>query len=170
MALPKTLRNFNLFVEGFSLAGMAEEITLPKLSRKMEEYRGAGMHGPIDLDMGLEKLELDFSLKEYNKEILKSFGVHDASGVGLRFVGAIQNDADTAKAEAVEVTVRGRWKELDFGSVKTGEAATLKVTMPLTYIKYDCNGETLMEIDLIAGTEVIGGVDRLAELNTILTQ
>ncbi len=55
--LPKILRNFNVFVDGRGYAGKIEEITLPKLTIKTEEYRAGGMDIPISIDMGMEKLE-----------------------------------------------------------------------------------------------------------------
>ena len=45
MALPNTLKNFNAFTDGASFMGVIEEIKLPKLSRKMEDFRGGGMDG-----------------------------------------------------------------------------------------------------------------------------
>jgi len=45
MGLPRKLKNFNLFQNGVSFMGMVPEVTLPKLSRKMEEYRAGGMSG-----------------------------------------------------------------------------------------------------------------------------
>ena len=37
--LPKILKNFNVFVDGRGYAGKIDEITLPKLTIKTEEYR-----------------------------------------------------------------------------------------------------------------------------------
>lgn len=53
--LPKILKNFNVFVDGRGFAGRAEEITLPKLTIKTEEFLGAGMSAPVEVDMGMEK-------------------------------------------------------------------------------------------------------------------
>jgi len=50
--LPKILKNFNVFVDGRGYAGKIDEITLPKLTIKTEEYRAGGM--------GMEKLEADY--------------------------------------------------------------------------------------------------------------
>ena len=41
--LPKILKNFSAFVDGRGYAGRVDEITLPKLTIKMEEYRAGGM-------------------------------------------------------------------------------------------------------------------------------
>ncbi|WP_410541965.1 phage major tail tube protein [Wolbachia endosymbiont (group A) of Portevinia maculata] len=64
--LPKILKNFNVFVDGRGYAGKIDEITLPKLTIKTEEYRAGGMDIPINIDMGMEKLEADFTFAEYD--------------------------------------------------------------------------------------------------------
>lgn len=43
MGLPRVLKNYNLFNDGESYMGQVEEVTLPKLARKTEDYRGAGL-------------------------------------------------------------------------------------------------------------------------------
>ena len=43
--LPRTLKNFNVFVNTHSWAGVAEEVTIPKITKKTEDFRGAGMIG-----------------------------------------------------------------------------------------------------------------------------
>ncbi len=63
MALPRKLKNMNLFNDGINYAGQVVEITLPKLSRKMEEYRGGGMNGPVQIDLGQEALELQWTVR-----------------------------------------------------------------------------------------------------------
>ena len=73
--IPKILKNFNLFVDGRGYAGRVEELTLPKLSIKTEEIKNGGMDIPIEVDMGMEKLECEFTLSEYDEEIIKLFGL-----------------------------------------------------------------------------------------------
>lgn len=162
MALPRKLKNFNLFVDGISFVGQAVEIQLPKLSRKVEEYRGGGMNGPIEVDLGGEKLEIEHSYGGLMKEILLQYGATRADAVLLRFAGAYQRD-DTGDVDAVEVTVRGRHQEIDPGKAKGGDDTEFKVKSSLTYYKLSINGVVLIEIDHINMIENIGGVDMLAE-------
>ena len=159
--LPKTLKNFNLFIEGVGYSGIAEELTLPKLTRKMEEYRGGGMHGPVEIDLGMEKLEMEFTLREYSQEVLNYWGVSDKAGLGLRFLGAAVRDNDAAETDSIEIVVRGRWRELDFDTVKAGEMNSLKVAVAASYYKYIVNGTDVIEIDPVNMIEMVNGVDRL---------
>ncbi|WP_439668381.1 phage major tail tube protein [Cupriavidus necator] len=162
MAMPRKLKNFNVFADGVSHVGECEEITLPKLTRKLEEYRAGGMNGPIDLDFGNEKLELETTYGSIMREILKQYGVTRASAAMVRFAGAYQRD-DTGDMDAVEVVVRGRHTEIDFGTGKVGDSSQFKVKSSLAYYKLTINGEVWVEIDHENFIEVVFGVDRLAE-------
>lgn len=167
--LPRTLKNFNLFIEGKGYAGRVEEVTLPKLSRKMEEYRGSGLNGSIEVDLGMEKLEMEFTLREYSRDVLNQWGITDPAGVGLRFLGAVTNDAYTSDTDSVEIVVRGRWRELDFESAKLGEMSTLKVSVAASYYKYLINSKEIIEIDHIHMIEKVNGHDRLEDQRKILS-
>ncbi len=167
MALPKVLKNFNFFVDGVGFTGRAEEITLPKVTHKMEEYQGAGMLAPVEIDLGLEKLEMDFTLKEFSPEIIKQMGT-GLSGVACRWVGAAVSDDDHS-TDAIEIHARGRFREQDLGTSKMGEAAALKAAMALTYFKYVLNGETLIEVDSVNMVYVVDGVDLLEQQRSALS-
>ncbi len=162
MALPSKLKHFNVFADGVSHAGEAEEVTLPKLTRKLEEYRAGGMNGPIDIDLGNEKLELEATYGGLMRTILKQYGVTSADAALVRFAGAYQRD-DTGAVDAVEVVVRGRHTELDFGNAKAGDNSQFKVKSSLSYYKLTVNGEVWIELDHINFIEIVFGVDRMAE-------
>ncbi len=80
--IPQVLKNFNLFVNENSYAGRVEAVTLPKLSIKTEEFFNGGLDAPIQLDMGMEKLECSMTLSEYDTEVIKCFGLSDAANNG----------------------------------------------------------------------------------------
>lgn len=161
--LPHVLKDFNLYIEGRGYAGLAEEITLPVLELQTEEWQAGGMLGPVELDLGMNALQLDFTLAEYNPEILKSWGVADAGGLNARFLGATVA-GDGSATSAIEISARGRFKKLDMGAAKKKEIAKLKVEMPLVYYRYSINGEVLIEIDMIGGKAVVGGTDTTADV------
>ncbi|WP_175879404.1 phage major tail tube protein [Burkholderia sp. BCC0097] len=162
MALPSKLKNFIVFEDGVSYVGEVPEIQLPKLTRKMEAYRGGGMNGEVDIDLGMEKLELGLTMGGFMKEMFRTWGTSKVDGVTVRFAGSYQRD-DTEAVDAVEVYVRGRYKEIDPGKAKAGDNADQTGTMSLAYYRLVVNGETLIEIDFPNFIEMVGGVDRLAQ-------
>lgn len=160
--LPSVLKNFMLFNDGASYMGQVEEVKLPKLKRKMEDFRGGGMNGPVKTDQGQEGLEIEFTCAGMMRQVFEQYGTCNASGVPLRFAGAYQRD-DTCAVQSVEVVVRGRHEEIDPGDAKPGDKGKLTVKSPLTYYKLSIDGQVVIEIDLLNFVEIVNGIDRLAD-------
>lgn len=158
MSLPKKLKKFVLFNEGQMYLGDIDEIVLPKLTAKMQEWRGGGMDMPVDADLGMEKMTLEWTVGGYSVQPFRQFGALRADGVMLRFAGAVQAE-DSAEVLPVEVVVRGRHSEIDPGSAKAGEDTSIKVTSSLVYYKLTINGRVEIEIDALNMVKVVDGND-----------
>ncbi|MCG8338698.1 MAG: phage major tail tube protein [Proteobacteria bacterium] len=159
--IPKVLKGFNLFVDGRGYAGRVEELTLPKLSLKTEEIKAGGMDAPIEIEMGMEKLECDMTISEYDPEIIKMFGLNNGAQVPLTLRGGLDGEEGVIP---VVLTLRGAWRELDFGNWKSGENAPLKVSVALRYYRLEINGAELVEIDPENMVRKIDGNDQLEAL------
>ena len=163
MGLPRILKNMNFYNEGFAYGGEVKTVTLPKLTRTMEGYRGGGMSGEIQIDMGMEAMELSASFGGPVRDVLRQWGTPTVDGVYLRFAGSYQQD-DSSAIDTIEVIVRGRYSEIDPGDQEVGEAGEFGITMAVAYYKLVWNGRTLIEQDPINMVDIVDGVDRSAEL------
>ena len=162
MALPRKLKNLNLFNDGYSYLGVVKSVTLPALARKMESYRGGGMNGGVKADLGMADDGLQFDWKTGGLDLisLKQFGAVNASAVALRFSGAFQQD-DTGETSTVEIVVRGRHESIEMGDAKPGEDTEHGIKTTCTYYKLTVDNEEIIEIDLLNFIEKVGGVDML---------
>lgn len=162
MALPKKLKHLNLFNDGNSYLGVAKGVTLPKLARKMEAYRGGGMDAPVKADMGGsdDGLQFEWTLGGLDLIVLRQFGSVRADGVLLRFAGSFQRD-DDGSVSAVEVVMRGRHEEIDMGDATPGEDTEHKITTALTYYKLIVDGREEIEIDNLNFIYKVDGKDLL---------
>ncbi|GHE20119.1 phage major tail tube protein [Halomonas urumqiensis] len=162
MALPHKLKDFNLFGDGNNWQGQIPSLTLPELARAVEEYRGGGMDGSVELDMGQEVIEFAWQAAGIIAEIFTEYGtpLHDANL--LRFAGSYESD-ETGGTIPVEVTVRGRHKTIGMGEVTAGDNNSIEVTTTCSYYKLVVDGETLIEIDVPGNVFIVRGVDRRAE-------
>ena len=167
MGLPRKLKNFATFVDGTNYMGEMPEVTLPTLTRKMEEYRAGGMNGPIDLDMGQEKMEAELKGAGWIKGLMAKWGAGTHDAVMVRFAGAIQSD-DSEAVQTVEVVMRGRLSEVDPGSAKAGELTERTYKFTLSYYKATVDGEVELEIDLVNMVENVHGEDRLSAVRAAL--
>ena len=159
MPIPDILRNINLFVDGRGYVGKIDELTPPKLTIKTEEHRAGGMDVPVEIDMGMEKLECDFTLAGTDAGTLKSWGLGSSEPVPLTFRGAVQDGDGVVRA--VVMRMRGIIREADFGTWKPGEKAPLKVMVALRYYKLEIDGEVIYEIDAENMIRIVDGEDRL---------
>lgn len=163
--IPRVLKNFSLFADGRGLAGLIQTLTLPTITVKMEEFRGGGMDAPVELDMGMEKLEGSFVLAEYNPDMVALVGLVSAD-TQLTARGAIRRDGEDAIPVVVNMT--GAIKELDPGDWTSGEMATGTFAYSLRYYKLTVGGSELIEIDKQNMIRRIRGVDQLASIRTAL--
>lgn len=167
MGHPRKLKNINVYGDGTSYLGEVASFEEPTLALEMEEWRGGGMPGPVQLDRGLQALEAKITMGGHVKELIRKFGTTDVSGVRLRLVGAYQRD-DGTRPEAVEIYIGGRFSEIGFGTAGPGEDTEHEYTVPLAYYRRVVDGRTEVEIDMINGRFVVDGVDRYAEIMAIL--
>lgn len=158
--LPSKLKFMNLFNDAASYMGEIAEVVLPKLTRKMEEWRGGGMARPIMTDMGGEALQLEWTCGGIMRGVLEQYGVTTHDGVQLRFAGSYRAE-DKADPVAVEVVVRGRHSEIDLGTAKVGDDTAFKVVTQVSYYKLTIDGQEVIEIDVLGMIEKVNGVDRL---------
>ena len=161
MAIKDILQNLNLYVDGRGYAGQVEELTLPKLTTVMDEYKAAGMGAPVDIPMGShEKLEAEITLKSFDEAVLKLWQVTLNQTVPFTVRGAVVDDDGTT--HAVSVKMRGLIREHDMGTWKPGEAAQLKLGLSLRYYKLERDGQVLIESDPVNMVLIVDGKDQLA--------
>jgi hypothetical protein len=164
--LPRVLKNMNLFVDGRGYAGRIDEIQLPKLTLKTEEHRAGGMDVPVEIDLGMDKLEAELTISDYDPEVYKLFGLLDLKPVQITIRGAIQAQGEDAKP--VVVNLRGGWREIDAGTWKPGDKSTLKVSVAASYYKLTIDGQEVVEVDAINLVRKVGGVDQMAAIRTAI--
>lgn len=163
---PKIVRNFNLYVDGVNYAGRVAEVTLPKLAIKTEEFRGGGMDAPIEVDMGMEKIEVAFTIAEHDPRLYRQFGLVDGNSVALTLRGALQDDAE--QAVPMVISLRGMYREIDGGAFKAGEMGEIKVTVTCRYYRLRIGDRDLVELDIENMRRVIDGIDQMASIREAL--
>ena len=85
MGLPRKIKNFATFVDGISYLGEMPEVAMPKLARKMDDYRSGGMNAPVKADFGMEGMEAELTAAGYMKDLFTKWGAlrHDlVAGLG----------------------------------------------------------------------------------------
>ncbi len=170
MGMPRVLKMMDTVIDGIGHIGETKTVKLPNLDRKFEGYRGGGMNRTAKIDVGGgDDLDIEHTYGGPIREVIRQYGLPTLTGVQIRWIGSYQND-DTGAITAVEVVVRGRHEEIDRGDQQPGELGEFKVKTACAYYKEIWNGRTEVEIDILAGVEIVGGVDRMAEHRAAIGQ
>ncbi len=159
--LPKILKDLMLSFEGVGYAGRIDVTQTPKLARKMEEYQAGGMSGPVEVDLGSEKLEMEFEAHEIDKSMLSQYGKTGVGSLGFRLNGSIERDDDVCSTSALEILGRGRIREIDLGGYKSGDKHSTKYAIALSQFKLTIDDEEIVEIDNANYIFKVNGVDLL---------
>lgn len=147
MAIPHKLRLFTTFVNGNNQIGKVTSVTLPKLTRKTEDFQGGGMIGSAAVDLGLDGGALDASMVVGGmvKTLLHEYG-GGIDETRLRFAGEYYTDGESL---LVEVEMRGRVTEIDSGEAKQGDDTSVTYALKNTYYKLSIDDQPIIEIDLL---------------------
>lgn len=163
--LPRTLKNFTAYIDGRGFIGRVETVKLPDLNIKSDEFRAGGMDAPIDLDMGMEKLDCQITLAEYDASVIKLWGLFTAeTPIVLR--GAVQRQGE----DAVPVVIRlqGGVKSLNRGDWQSGQNSTLQISVNCNRYIETLADEEVVNIDILNNVRIVGGVDKLASIRAAL--
>ncbi|AZD34880.1 Phage major tail tube protein [Pseudomonas chlororaphis subsp. aurantiaca] len=164
--IPEVLSNTSMFIDGISFDGDAPSVTLPKVTLKMNPYRGGGMAGEIEIPTGVEKMEASFTTNGARRDALKWFGLSDRTSCSVVFRGAFRGLK--GRMTPVIATMRGGIKEVDMGDWKAGDPAETKHAVSVNYYKLEVGGVVIYEIDMVGNVLVVNGVDQLADERSAL--
>lgn len=161
--LPKIIKDFTAFIDGFGMAGRLEEGTIPKVALVTEELALAGMGGTVDASMGLlEKMESALTMVGLSSDFTRMLGAEDG---GLTLRGAISDGSET---QAAVFQMRGLFKEVEFGSMKRKDKGSTKLMATLSYFKANIGGVDVIEVDVVNKVFLVHGVDRFADQRAAL--
>lgn len=164
MGLPRTLQNLNCFVNGDDYRGRIGEFEQPKLVEGTNDWRGGGMPGAVKIKNGLQALEATLTFGGHETALVRLFAQDDTR---IRLVCAYQAKTGNAP-QTVDIFMRGSFNEIDFGKDKPGDQTEHKYKADLTYYRREVDGQVEIEIDMINGIYIVGGVDIYAQIMAIL--
>lgn len=160
------LTNCNIYMDGNSLLGRAEEINLPEIKSKMAEHKALGMIGAIETPSGFEKLEGKIKWSAlYPAVLLKA--ANPFSSVQLQVRGSLETYGQTGRTEQkpVVVSLTLTFKKFPAGNFKQHDNVEAETDFACSYMKQTIGGQDIVEIDVLENIYKVGGQDLMAEYN-----
>jgi len=158
VALPRLLKNFNIYLDGDSYAGRCDSVTLPNITAVVESHRAGGMNGSVEVELGLELMTMQLVISDFDPKLVAHF---NQANLPITLRGSVQ--AQHQKAEPVIINARGLHKGLEFAQWQGGSKTTQTIDLSLHYFRYRQKDVEYAEIDLLNMVQKIGGIDQLTD-------
>jgi P2 family phage contractile tail tube protein len=157
------LTNVNVYLNGTSFMGRAEEVDIPEPSYKMSEHKALGLNGTFELPTGMDKMEarIKFSAP-LDRDIMQATG-NPYKSVQIMVRGNKQRFTAGGVSEDIPVVyvMNGFPKKFPGPKFKQHENAETEQTFSILSLKLTVNGENLYEVDVLNNVLKIAGEDAL---------
>lgn len=161
--------NANVYLNGISYMGRAEEITLPDISPKMVDHKALGMVGESELPAGLQKMSAKIKWNAIYPDVMKM--THDVfTSVRLMVRTSIETyEGGTRTTQQPGVIyLTGTWKKSGGMSFKPQDNVEIENEMSITAYRMTVNNQEIINVDVMANIWRVNGVDQLAVYRTNL--
>lgn len=160
------LQDFVVFLNGVGKIGTVANISLPELNVQTEEFRGGGMDMPVQIPMGLEKMELSFDLLSWDDDTWSMVGYDKTAMTSyLQFYG--YTFTANGKEVAVEIDVWGGITSVKNDQIAPGKNSKQTVKMAVHKYIHKIGDNTVANIDAF-GKGFSGKVDNTATARQML--
>jgi P2 family phage contractile tail tube protein len=155
--------NANVYLNGTSYMGRAEEVTLPDVMPKMVDHKALGMVGELELPGGLQKMAAKIKWNAIYPDVMKlTHNVYDSVRLQVRAnVETFEGGTRTGQVPAVaKLTVTP--KKSGGLVFKPQDNVEREDEFNVTAYELIIDGEQILDIDIMANIWVVDGVDQLA--------
>lgn len=163
------ITNANVYVDGVSHLGKAEEVMVPDIKYKFAEHKALGMIGVVEFFSGIEKLEAKIKWNSLYPSVLKKVA-NPTKPLSLQIRSSVSSyeSAGIAAQSPLVCNITGTPKNFPLGNYKQHDNVEAETSFTITYAKLEIAGEVIYEVDLLANILIIDGVDVLADYRSNL--
>ncbi len=166
MSMSNILRNCIVHVDGRPKLGEMEECRLPVPEINLDEYRAGGFDAPIDIDLGMKKLDVEYTLFSVDPASMTLFGLYPGNLVPLDIYGHLVGESGASRR--VWAHMDCMLIKCDLGTWTPGKRAMLKVHANVRFMQLMHGNQEIYYIDIVNGIRRINGVDITADMRANL--
>jgi hypothetical protein len=157
------LTNANVYLDGNSKLGKAEEIDLPAIAHKMVEHKALGMVGTAEFFAGIDKLTMRIKWNSFYADVMKK-AANPTQTVSLQVRSSLETYTSNGRTAEVPVVcyITAQNKNFPMGNFKQHDNVELQNELSVYYCKLEIAGEEIVEIDVLSNIYKVEGVDILA--------
>lgn len=168
--IPEKVNDYNVYQDGNKMIGLAAEVELPSIKMKTSTIEGVGVGGEIDSPTigQFESLETKLKFNTLYSSATDLMNPLNTVNLTLRAAQQVYDKTGGYDFKGLRVVEMGRVKKFKPGKIEKSEGMEATVTLELTYIMIEVDGEQLIEIDKLNGVYKVKGVDMLAKVRSLI--
>jgi hypothetical protein len=152
------LRDWTVSINGIGKIGMCPSVTIPEFNLEMEDYRGGGMFGTVEIPMGVEKMDFSFDLFTWDADIWLNIG-YGAGSQSVPFLFLGNAFTQTGVQTSVSVGMNGTLKSIKTDAAVPGKQVKHACQVAINTFKHIIAGVTVMDVDIYGNKFLVNGTD-----------
>ena len=162
--IPEKINEYNAYLDGTKMIGVAASVTLPEVNMKTSAVSGVGVNGELDSPTigQFESMEQEIQFNTLYSSAMDMLSPLSTVNLTLRASQQVYDKQGGYNFKGLRV------KKFNPGKVEKGEAMEATVTLELTYLMIEVDGQQLLEVDKLNGIYKVNGTDMLAGVNSLI--
>jgi P2 family phage contractile tail tube protein len=158
------LTNANVYLDGKSFLGKAEEISLPQIKHMLSEHKAIGMVGKMKFFAGIESMEAKVKWNSLYPDAMKKMA-NPVQMIQLQVRGSLETYESGGRTaqQPVVCYISCFPMDIPMGNYKQHDNVELESNLNVTYCKMEINGDVIVEVDIMSNIYKVDGVDILAQ-------
>lgn len=157
------VQDANIYINGTSAHGQAQEVDLPEIPYNKSDYKALGLIGVLKFFNGFDALEATIKWNYPENDIqIACANPYQSIVLQVRSNKCVYSGGTISSQEPVVVDLKATPATHGLGSFKAKEDTDLSTKLDISYLKETVNGQELIEIDIENNIFRINGVDQLA--------
>ena len=160
--IPEKINDANAYLDGTRMIGVAASVDLPEVNMKTGTVEGFGVGGEIDSPTigQWESFEQEVQFNTLYSSAVDMLNPLTVVNLTFRAAQQVYDKTGGYDFKGLRVVEMGRVKKFKPGKIEKSEGMEATVTLELTYIMIEVDGEQLIEIDKLNGVYKVKGVDK----------
>jgi hypothetical protein len=168
IVFPEVINNFRVYNDANRIMGTTAEVNIAELQAMTAAVSGAGILGEYNTSVvGMfQSMSQEIPFRMIDRDFFTMLNTGEQSKVVLRSSVQQRNreTGGTISTSAMRFVFRGHPTAAKFGTVKIGDLMNASITLELTYLLAEIDGETMLELDKLNSVYKVAGKDLLKDI------
>lgn len=155
--------NANIYMDGASFLGRAEEVELAFPKAKMVDHKGLGMFGTIEIPAGIDKLEAKIKWSAIYEEVLAAVSIFKTHQFQIRADREVYTSQGRTSEDTFVGLMTAQFKDGGPLNFKQHEQVDFPMTLVVYHCEYYLHGIQYLLYDVFSNQYIVAGVDQLSQ-------